>query len=91
MFTNCIRGIRSLAYIPVKNNKPAIKKFRNLGITKLEICDVVEIPRLEKDSGAISASRVRKFLKDGNFEEIRKIVPEATFRYLRKYRGKFNA
>jgi len=45
-------------------------------------CDVVEIPRLEKDSGAISASRVRKFLKDGNFEEIRKIVPEATFRYL---------
>jgi len=50
-------------------------------------CDVVEIPRLEKDSGAVSASRVRKFLKEGNFEEIRKIVPEATFRYLRKNRG----
>jgi len=50
-------------------------------------CDVVEIPRLEKDGGAVSASRVRKFLKDGNFEEIRKIVPKATFRYLRKYRG----
>jgi len=47
-------------------------------------CNVVEIPRLEKDSSAVSASRVRKFLKDGNFEEIRKIVPEATFRYLRK-------
>jgi len=46
-------------------------------------CDVVEIPRLEKDSNAVSASRVRKFLKDGNFEEIRKIVPEATFRYLK--------
>jgi len=48
-------------------------------------CDVVEIPRLEKDGGAVSASRVRKFLKDGNFEEIRKIVPAATFRYLRKF------
>jgi len=47
-------------------------------------CDVVEIPRLEKDGGAVSASRVRKFLKDGNFEEIRKIVPKATFRYLRE-------
>jgi len=47
-------------------------------------CDVVEIPRLEKDSGAVSASRVRKFLKEGNFEDVRKIVPAATFRYLRK-------
>jgi len=46
-------------------------------------CDVVEIPRLEKDDGAVSASRVRKFLKEGNFEEIRKIVPEATFKYLK--------
>jgi len=54
-------------------------------------CNVVEIPRLEKDSNAVSASRVRKFLKDGNFEEIRKIVPEATFRYLRKNRGNPNA
>jgi [citrate (pro-3S)-lyase] ligase len=46
-------------------------------------CDVVEIPRLEKDGGAVSASRVRKLLKDGNFEEIRKIVPKATLRGLR--------
>jgi len=50
-------------------------------------CGVVEIPRLEKDASIVSASRVRKFLKDGNFEEIRKIVPKATFRYLRKNRG----
>jgi len=49
-------------------------------------CGVVEIPRLEKDGGAVSASRVRKFLKDGNFEEIKKIVPEETFRYLKKNR-----
>jgi len=54
-------------------------------------CNVVEIPRLEKDSNAVSASRVRKFLKDGNFEDIRKIVPEATFRYLRKNRDHYTA
>jgi len=54
-------------------------------------CDVVEIPRLEKDASVVSASRVRKFLKDGNFEEIRKIVPEATFKYLRKYRENLKA
>jgi len=47
-------------------------------------CDVVEMPRLEKDGEAVSASRVRNFLKEGNFDEIRKIVPKMTFRYLRK-------
>jgi citrate lyase synthetase len=31
----------------------------------------------------VSASRVRKFLKDGNFDEIRKIVPKATLKYLK--------
>jgi [citrate (pro-3S)-lyase] ligase len=47
-------------------------------------CEVIEIPRLEENGSAVSASRVRKLLKEGDFEEIEKIVPEATFRYLRQ-------
>jgi citrate lyase synthetase len=47
-------------------------------------CEVIEIPRLEESGSAVSASRVRKLLKEGDFEEIEKIVPKATFRYLRQ-------
>jgi hypothetical protein len=46
-------------------------------------CEVVEIPRLEENGNAVSASRVRKLLKERNFEEIKKIVPKATLRYLK--------
>ena len=33
---------------------------------------IVEIPRVESDQEVISASRVRKFLEQDNFEEIKK-------------------
>ncbi len=46
----------------------------------------VEIPRVESDQEVISASRVRKFLEQDNFEEIKKIVPESTFSFLKKYK-----
>ncbi|GBU23474.1 [Citrate [pro-3S]-lyase] ligase [Fibrobacteria bacterium R8-3-H12] len=46
-------------------------------------CEVVEIKRKKIGDSVISASRVRKLLKERNFEEIRKIVPEATFKYLK--------
>jgi citrate lyase synthetase len=47
-------------------------------------CEVIEIPRLEESGSAVSASRVRKLLKEGDFDEIKQIVPEATLRYLRR-------
>lgn len=49
----------------------------------------IVIPR-KKDSGeVISASRVRACMKEGKWEEIRKIVPETTYSFLReKYGGK---
>lgn len=47
-------------------------------------CEVVEIPRLEKDDYVVSAGNVRKLLKEGNFEEIKKIVPKATYMFLRQ-------
>ncbi len=48
-------------------------------------CEVVEMPRLEENGSAVSASRVRKLLKERNFEEIEKIVPKATLRFLCKF------
>jgi len=53
-------------------------------------CNVVEIPRLEKDGGAVSASRVRKLLKDGNFEEIGRMVLEASLKYLKNWNRREN-
>jgi [citrate (pro-3S)-lyase] ligase len=41
-----------------------------------------EIPRKETDGDPISASRVRKLLEERNFDEIGKLVPETTLKYL---------
>ena len=40
----------------------------------------VIIPRLEADGRAISASTVRTYLREGNLEALRPLVPETTFR-----------
>jgi hypothetical protein len=47
-------------------------------------CQVIEIPRLKKNNVVVSASRVRKLLNERNFEEIKKIVPITTLKYLKK-------
>lgn len=39
--------------------------------------------KVEENGNAVSASRVRKLLKERNFEEIKKIVPKATLKLLR--------
>lgn len=44
----------------------------------------IEIPRMEDKSGVISASRVRKYIENGDWENVRKLVPESTYEYLRK-------
>jgi cytidyltransferase-like protein len=49
--------------------------------------EFVEIKRKEKDGEVISASRVRKLLHEGNFEAIKPLVPQATYRYLEKKYG----
>lgn len=41
-----------------------------------------EIPRLEIGGQSVSASRVRALLKEGNFAEIRNLVPENVYQYL---------
>lgn len=44
---------------------------------------VTEIPRLESGGRAISASRVRKAMEEGNIESIKDIVPKSTYDYLK--------
>ena len=45
---------------------------------------LTEIPRLTEDNTAISASAVRALLKKGRLEEIRPLVPDCTWEYLKK-------
>lgn len=44
----------------------------------------IEIPRMEDKDGVISASRVRKYMENDDWENVRKLVPESTYEYLRK-------
>lgn len=46
---------------------------------KVRLC---EIPRMEVGGQSVSASRVRALLKEGNFAEIRNLVPENVYQYL---------
>ena len=46
--------------------------------------EFVEIPRKECGNQAISASLVRRYLKEKNFDEIEKLVPPTTLEYLKK-------
>ena len=51
----------------------------------IEFC---EIPRKEDEegTGVISASRVRKLLKENNFEQLKKLVPPTTLEYLCQFK-----
>ncbi len=48
---------------------------------------LVEVPRLEEGSEAVSASRVRKLYESGDFDAIRPLVPECTLQYLTHRKG----
>lgn len=50
--------------------------------------EVVEVMRLELFGEAVSASRVRRAMAEGRLEELRDLVPEATFDYLMSQRGR---
>jgi [citrate (pro-3S)-lyase] ligase len=41
------------------------------------------IPRLEQEGKAISASRVRAYIKEGKIEEIKNLVPSSTYEYFK--------
>jgi [citrate (pro-3S)-lyase] ligase len=45
--------------------------------------ELVEIPRVETGGAAISASAVREALKNGDWERVRTLTPDATWNFLR--------
>lgn len=49
--------------------------------------EVVEVPRLEKNGAAVSASRIRALLDEGRFDEIDLLAPPATAAFLRGLHG----
>lgn len=50
--------------------------------------EVMEIPRLEKNEIAISASRVRKLIKSNDFDSLKDLVPSSTYEFLQSEEGK---
>lgn len=44
--------------------------------------ELIEIPRCELNNQVISASLVRKLLKEKNFDKIKDLIPESTYKYL---------
>ncbi|CAB1262611.1 (Citrate (pro-3S)-lyase) ligase [Clostridiaceae bacterium BL-3] len=48
----------------------------------------IEIERKKYGDEYISASKVRELIRKGNIEEVKKIVPEATWEFLNSYEGK---
>lgn len=44
--------------------------------------EVEEVPRLTTDGNAISASKVRELIRDGDIQSVEKLVPETTYRFL---------
>ena len=44
--------------------------------------ELTELPRLEREGTAVSATAVRELVRQGRWQETRSLVPEATFAYL---------
>lgn len=74
----CFGGTEPLCLITHQYNEFMKHIFPRYNI-KVIICD-----RKEHNGTAISASKVRALLQDKNFDEIKKIVPETTYNYLKK-------
>ena len=65
-----------------KNYNDTMKKILpNYGV------ELIEIPRIESGGEVISASKVRKLLKERNFEEAYKYLPDATIVALKSEEG----
>ena len=45
--------------------------------------DVREMPRIEINGSSVSASRVRELIRQNGWDEIRTLVPDTTYKYLR--------
>lgn len=51
--------------------------------------EVTEMPRLTVDNDIISASKVRQLIKEGNWDAVRRMVPDTTWHYLKSPEAEF--
>lgn len=51
--------------------------------------EVIEMPRLNIDGEYISASKVRQFIRNADWDSVKTMVPESTYRYLISKEGEF--
>jgi len=78
------RFVGTEPYCQVTNNyNMNMKKILEEENGKSDVIKVEEIDRVEFNKQAISASRVRKLLKDNNYEELASIVPASTLKFLK--------
>ena len=76
------RFVGSEPYCKVTNNyNQNMKKILQEEAQSKPI-EVVEIPRIEENSKAISASRVRVVLQESRYDELSKLVPKSTYDFL---------
>lgn len=74
-------GIRFLGSEPIDVSTAIYNEV--LGSTLPPECEVQIVERLRKSDMVISASTVRKLLKEGKMEQIRSFVPVTTYEYLK--------
>ena len=46
--------------------------------------ELIEVPRLETNGTPISASKVRKLIKENNFEALQEYLPKTTIEYIKE-------
>ena len=79
------RFVGTEPYCKVTNNyNKNMKKILADSNNKSAPIEVVEIDRMEFDADAISASRVRRLLKEKNYKELSNIVPPTTLEFLKE-------
>ncbi len=69
-------GTEPFCPVTASYNQQMIRYLPTVGI------EVVELPRRIENDEAISASQVRRLMAGQNYDEIKKLVPPATFDYL---------
>ncbi len=79
---NYIEGFENRDWIVTTDLRPSLAK---------EFVELVEIPRKKvKSSGqdmVVSASAVRRFLSENDYDSIERLVPTTTFQYLKEWRN----
>lgn len=74
-------GTEPYCRVTSEYNKKIKEIYKN---TNIEVC---EIKRKEIDNIPVSASYIRSLLKNKQFNDIKKLVPQATYNYLKMFTG----